>query len=81
MAEPETGEKITKEDAGNWDPKLCGGTVLPKQQADVEGQCRHCPVYCPWCGSQVRIPADATYFTWFTCCVCGNTFRRPGAGP
>jgi len=76
MAEAKTGEKITKEQAADCDPKLCGGTILPKQQADVEGQYPYLtPAICPWCGSVVNIVADTAYFKWFICCVCGGSFR------
>ena len=74
MAEPKMGTKPAEGE--EVDQKLIGGTILPKPQADVEGQYPYLTsCICPWCGSVLNIIADTAYFKWFTCCVCGGTFR------
>ena len=76
MTTPEMATKITKEEAEKLDPKECGGTMLPRPQADVEGQLLYRKsVICPWCGSIVVVIADTRFFKWFICCVCGGAFR------
>ena len=76
MSDAKMGVKIEKEEAAQMDPKLNGGTILPQAEAAVEGQYCYCArVICPWCRSLLRVMADTNYFKWFTCCVCGGTFR------
>ena len=75
MATIETGKKLTKEEAAKMDPGECGHSVLPKAEAEVEGQgIYYKPVICPWCGSVVTVLANTAYFKWFICCVCGGSF-------
>ena len=73
MADPQMGTKV---EAADQDEKLCGGTILPSAQPDVEGQWPYyARVICPWCGAVVVVVANTAYYKWFVCCVCGRSFR------